>query len=202
MKTIVDVLKFKIDNFRILGVDHSSLLSIYGNLLFTMDSKELNKSLLYLKEQYENDETSKKDVWFYDFHKSIRQCNFFTDIEGYRIVNNLTDEQKTLRESLLNKSSILYKNWNKENPNASNTEYHKWRESDVEKIEIIKQLRPLNSLANTKEDIGLIGTFDSILWNIIHLDENNILKMILEQTFNEYDIYTANIKKTERIVQQ
>lgn len=202
METITDVFEHKIDNFRILGVNHSSLLSIYGSLFFTLDSKELNKSLLYLKMEYENDETPTKDMWFYDFHKSIRQSNFFTDIEGFRIINMLTDEQKTLRNELSKQSHSVYEKLKKIHPNESMDEYNEWSKTDTERLEILKQLRPLNNLANTKEDIGLIGTFDSILWNMIHLDENNILKMILEQTFNEYDIYTANIEKTERIVQQ
>jgi hypothetical protein len=201
MKTIVDVFEHKIDNFKLFGIDSSSLLSIYGNLFFTLDKNDLNNSLLYLKEQYENDETPTKDMWYHDFHKSIRQCDFFTNLKGYREVNKLTDEQNILRESLLKQSHLTYERWKKINPKEEYDEYRKWSDTDSERVEIMKQLRPLNSLANTKEEFSLNGKFDSILWNMIHLDQHGVLKMILEQTFNEYDIYTTNIEKTEGIVQ-
>lgn len=169
------VLEFK----NLLESNHSDITSLYRHIFCIMSDERLSETLEYYKTLYQED----KENWFYLFHKSIRQSDFFgNDVLSYRIVNMLTDEQKTRREELLKIWDNQYKEFKKKNEDEDYAKYKEFRKLP-ECVEVSTELQKLNGIMKTKEETRISGHLDMILWNTIHLDKDNELQTILETTF-------------------
>jgi len=161
------------------------ILSIYKTLFEMTDYSFLK----YVYEEYKKDPT--QGEWFVSFHKSIRQTDFFNDIKGVRIENQLTDEQTTELKKLRKKREVLYAQFKKEHPDESTEAYREFQKTP-ERVELSKRLRELVDIEKTQVDLHLSGSLDSILYNMISMDLG-VLYGVLERTFIEYNLQLRGI---------
>ena len=152
-------------NNNLREIINSPLSNIYITLFSIIPEDEFISHLEYLKGEYEKE----PDDWFYYLHKSIRQTYFFgNNLSAFILVNKLTEEEKKVRDFLLNDPLVE-------------------RDLRVRKITPeIKELSLLNKKANAKNDIQISGILDIILYNLIHLDIEQDLKNAMEKTFKLY----------------
>lgn len=135
-----------------------SILEMYKHCFKCLEEKDLETFL----EITHNDFKKEPDHWFFIFHKSIRQTDFFDSVYRIDVENTLTeDEKKELAQ--------LVENIFSENKRTS-------EEKD--------RYRLLNSKSRkeTRESLG--GHVDMILWNLIHVDSENLLESVLKATFD------------------
>lgn len=141
---------------------YSDISFLYQRLFFDflIDEKDLNNVLLKYQSVFIEDPYD----WFRQFHKSVRQTDFF---DGYyqKVVNMLTDtESKRYREILRLRSD--------------------WRNSDNHgEAPFTDELAKLNRIMNTVEPVSVTGIADSFLYGLINLDENDMLKTSMEVAF-------------------
>lgn len=142
---------------------NSDLAHLYKHLFFCdfIDEEELENILLEYQKVYFDD----GDDWFRQFHKMIRQTDFFSG-QYYKSVNTLSEEERERRRYIISVRSEL-------------------RRTDDLNVELPydDELRILNRKSNVHEPISLSGVLDSMLYGLIHLDEKNELKTILEFVF-------------------
>lgn len=141
-------------------------LATYYHIFSILDKSVLSKKFerIYLNWQ-EN-----KEHWFYDFHKSIRQCDFFDDCYRKSEKQLLSKEEQSRFETLIVK--VKSEGFVKYTEQGFSEEYDEYlRLSNLKKEE------------KSPESIG--GHIDMILWNLIHMDERNLLKTILTLVFTE-----------------
>ncbi len=141
-----------------LGMMYTQLFSLFND-------EELLQVLEYFKSRYALDKSEEKGEWYFEFHKAIRQTDFFS---GFQIT-----KQTTLSAEDEKKRKKLYRELDESAPNFKNS---------PEWIELMR----LQRLRNTREVFGSGGVFDNLLWNLIHLDEKNELKTAFERTFKIY----------------
>lgn len=157
---------------RILDSD----LSHMYKLLFNLHNDEELKTLL---ERYRSEYQNNKESWFYQFHKSIRQTDYFKNFRVLKRVNKLTPEQAERREEILLKRQ---KNRSQYCPNDSDDEY-RILNAMPETISDLNELKKLNTLYLNEDEIHNGGIFDSFLWCLISMDNKNELKSVMELTF-------------------
>lgn len=152
--------------------------NIYRHLFSLLKEEDLEWQLNYMFELSEGkDEYFKeyeKTDWFTIFHKSIRQTDFFNDC-CFRMVKHplLTDlEEKEFR--FLNKK-VREDGYIKKDEKGNFTDEYS-RFLDLHKRRERQEL---------KESID--GKLDSILWNMIYID-NNVLYNTFLRVFSEYKL--------------
>ncbi len=136
----------------------SSLLQIYHHCFKCMLDKDLEGVLVNMHTDFKKE----PEYWFYMFHKMVRQVDFFDGVYYIDVNNNLNEDEKKELEKL--RERIF---------------------AEVERSEEEKaRYRVLNSKSRmeTRESLG--GHIDMILWNMIHVDQKNILKSVFEATFD------------------
>jgi hypothetical protein len=189
----------------------NSLGSIYFNLFIFLSDDELSEQISYLYDLYKGEDSYFKEYgvenWFFLFHKSIRQGDFFSNIKGYRIENKLNESQKLELKSLQSEMSRIRETHVYKLTRERNTEEdlkkHEESYDLLNKLSEYKDLREkvvnLNKIKNSKVDISLGGASDSILWNLIHLDKENGLHKIFLRTFKdiEFEKESNKFKKYE-----
>jgi len=175
--------------------------SLYFMLFDLLSDESLDGEIKYLFSLYKGEdeyfkENGKKD-WFYIWHKSIRQTDYFQDLIGYKIENRLTDEQENELKELKTQMEKLKKDVIVEiKINSTEEDYKKHEESyktlyamEEHKV-LMKKIQDLNKIKRHHEDIHLGGKMDSMLWNIVHLDKKNNLYETFLRTFSELEIQT------------
>lgn len=165
----IDILKEFKDNLKRLDSDIGSM---YHHLFKIIPEHKLINILEYWRTQFMND----KENWFYHFHKSIRQTDFY-DLNVYQRVNNLTEEQKNRRVELL--QIRMKMRYNKGDDTLVDMDDNTLKQY----TEYGNELFELNRIMYTEEELRISGHLDMLLWNTIHLDQKNELKSILERTF-------------------
>lgn len=156
----------------------SDIASMYYYLFLILPEETLKENLEYWASQYKENE----EDWFYLFHKSIRQTDFF-NLSIYRKVNKLTKEQTNRRNELLNIRKKQYEEeFESKNPDGKIEDYRIFNQRP-DRVETFKELSKLNSVMYTEEKFQISGHLDMLLWNTIHLDKDEELKSILERTF-------------------
>lgn len=182
--------------------------SIYLHLFKLLSDEELEEEILYLYNLYKGDDEYFKDYgkenWFYLWHKSVRQVDYFHNLKGYRIENKLNEVQNSELKKLRNELEDLYeKNVYKLTRERDSEEDYKKHEDSLKSLdsiaeynEIRKKISTLKKIENTQVDIRLGGVADSILWNTVHLDKDDRLYKVFMRTFNEIDIQ-KQLKKIE-----
>lgn len=151
---------------------------MYNHLFSIMGEEELTELLTYYQSVYKKN----KEDWFYRFHKSIRQTDFFDNLSAYRRVDKLTEEQNKRRVELQKMWDKQCKKFKKENPDEDWDKYKEFRRLPGNQT-ILNELKELGSISRTQEEVSINGNLDMILWNTIHLDTENELQKILERTF-------------------
>ncbi len=177
----------------------SSLGHIYFNLFSFLSDDELSEEILYLYKLYKGEDEYFKEYgvenWFYLFHKSIRQTDFFSNIKGYRIENKLSESQELELKSLKNEMDRLREaNVYKLTRERDTEEDYKKHEESYDLLndlpeykELRKKIDNLNKIKNTAVDISLAGASDSILWNLIDLDNKSGLYKVFLRTFKDIE---------------
>ena len=122
---------------------------------FFISEEELGKTLKYYQEVFQKE----PDDWFRQFHKSIRQTDFF-DGDYYKEVNILTEEETKRRKELMNNWSSI-----------------KYTPADVD------ELRKLHNKFRHPEKVSVGGVADALLYSLIHVDETAELKHAMEIAF-------------------
>lgn len=170
--TLLSEFKHNLDKF-----SNPYLGCIYINLFDLLGDERLEDILTQAQDDYVN---HKDEGWFAMFHKRIRQCDIFASVKGYRVIDKLTDEQKTRRDELL---KIREREWNlfvKQNPDEDYAKYKEFNKTP-ERESTFKELQKLNDIMRTKEDVSIGGILDSILYNLIHAEDE--LFDAMERTF-------------------
>ncbi len=158
--------------------ENGSFRHIY-KMLFELLGDESLEAML--KDAFDNYKKGEK-AWFAIFHKGIRQCDIFTGIHSYRLIDKLTDEQRKRRNELL---AIRHSQWNQFKAEQPDEDYEKYKEfgRTPERVETLNELRGLNSIMRTEEYVSLGGILDSTLYNLISGDPSNELYHAMERTF-------------------
>ena len=173
--------------------------SIYWHLFNLFSKEELDGEVERIYKTYKGEDDyykeEGKESWFYIWHKSVRQVDYFNNVYGYTVVNKLTEDQEKELKGLKSELDELKKKVIFKLPkNSSEEEYKKNEQSyktlyDMNEYKVlIKKIRGLNSIKESHEDIRLGGIMDSILWNTVHIDNKNRLYETFLRTFSELDI--------------
>lgn len=163
---------------------NDDLSSLYHHIFSIPSDQGLEDSLKFMMEVKDGKcDFINPDDWFYQFHKSIRQTDFFDRCqiivedpqisEGESIeLNNLKNElDRFLKDFSIDEKRIIRGNY---------------RILEKHSPDDFKRLKTLNSKKlNTRTD-SISGHLDMILWNTIHIDNDGILMEVLKRTFNEY----------------
>lgn len=167
----------------------SSYATIYTHLFEMLSTESLTDTLEWIYDVSRGkDDYFKKDGkenWFFVFHKSIRQADFFEGIwiERKKELRNEDEvrEWKFLRDQVWDKK---LKKRSEEEGKLFTDEYSRYLD--------------LNRLMQyERKDYGVTGRIDSILWNTIHTDDN-FLHDILELTFAKWDVLRKKVKKSKK----
>lgn len=150
--------------------DCIELCSLYNHLFSIFGKKELDTVLKMLYINYETNSES----WFFDFHKSLRQCDFFTNCFNHEKETILNTEERKELENLETKvragGYVMY-----EDGSLIFTEEYR-------KYIYLKELKKREQKPNSID-----GHLDMILWNAIYVDTENILEKIFVATFCDFD---------------
>jgi len=168
----------------------SEISNIYYRLFSLKEPDKLDEELEYLlllsegKDDYFK-EYGKTD-WFAIWHKSIRQTDYFEDCYINRRKPLLTpDEEKQFK--FLN-HKVKKQGYNKydEAGKIFNDEYRYY-------LDLWEKRR--------RENIqdSICGVLDSVLWNTIHIDKENILYNIFKRTFDDMNYYK---EQKDKVLQQ
>ena len=150
----------------------NEIFSISYHLFSCMSEEGLEDFLQFLKEDIKTNEN-----WFYDFHKSMRQTDFFQSCFVRFEMSLLNDEEKTEYESLsklLGVRGFLVPSEDEANENNLGEEYKRWR--------ILKRKH------QNREEESISGHLDMIFWNLIHMDSDNEIKKFISKFFKHLEV--------------
>lgn len=174
----------------ILRKNPKDIASIYWHIFSLLPEKQLEDTLVYLYEVSSGkDEFFKergKEEWFYNWHKSIRQCDFFEGI--YKEVESepLTKEEHKEFKYLFNLYRVDKKN--KYAPKGSGRmfteEYRRYLELHTKKTE-------------KKIDHNVSGHIDGMLWSAVHIDTDDVLVESFEDLFTQIKRFEKKEAKAE-----
>ena len=155
------------------------IVGLYRHLFSLFNDEELGRVLEWVESLYATDSKN----WFYDFHKFLRQGDFYDHIHSYRLVNKQTEEDAKREAELIEIRMKDHDEFKLAFPDENMADYREWVKEPTRKANS-DELRALTNLKRTQEPMSINGHLDMILWNTIHLDTKNILKSILMVTFD------------------
>lgn len=176
-----------------IGMCYYRLFEIQGN-------QSLESTFEWLYGEYVNQKNSPKEeqMWFYQFHKSIRQTDFFSGCTKTTSKSLLTPEEKmemiTLAENINAEWQKVKSVHKKTEPNLTIHEYFKRAYPESHKRHQELKVKHLNE---ETENIG--GSLDSVLWNLIHMDNKNFLMLTMLRSFKEHDLEMEMLEELKNI---
>lgn len=178
---IINIFKDALRKTNSCTEEKDGIISMYDHLFSMLTDKDLEWQLKYLFDLSEGkDSYFKKDgkkSWFYIFHKSIRQCDFFKGCYQKVKYDLISDAEK--KEYLHLFKITSEGGYKKEGTGKAgelfNPQYKRYLELWNKKRRETKE-----------ESIG--GHIDMLLWNLIHVDKDGVLSMAFKRTFTEYKI--------------
>ena len=147
----------------------SDISEIYRHLFICMRKEDLENTLSILKESVH------EENWFYLFHKSIRQTDFYEGVHVSEIKDIRSDQEKNRMEEL--RKILPFHPFT----NAVNSERALLMDLESE----MKEFRSLYRKSKAEESRGIGGNLDMCLWNLIHLDKDDFLKRYITNFFNQ-----------------
>lgn len=161
------------------GSDHPS--EVYRHIFSCMEADSLESLLRNLKSA-----VGEKD-WFFYFHKSMRQTDFFGDVYVHYTVNTQTESDLKRIEEL---RQILpsYAEKGKIWKDVINSEEAKSLGLEKE----LKELRFLVGKSKKEERRSVSGHLDMVLWNFIYIDNTEFLRKFIERFFKLQAIEPIN----------
>ncbi len=195
---------------RSLKKDSSHIGIIYYHMLSILPEDSLEYTLKYYYS------LRKDNKWFSGFHKSIRQTDFFGDI-CYALYDDpqlSKEETKELEQlnSTFNEGFERLGNLNRvmlnDLPKQTHPKYlQKYGEYFAKYSIMYDELVPKSvrgrrhelrtKLSNLKK-VSINGKLDSVLWNVISIDHNNILYDHLIDAFEDYLVSKRKPKKLHK----
>jgi len=161
-------------------IKNDSISHIYYHLFSLLKPEDLEWQLKYLFELSEGkDEFFKeygKEEWFAIFHKSIRQSDFIQECYQKRGIELLTDDENKEFRFLCNKCRT------KDYDKTKNK-----REDQLFSDEYLRYLDLSGKKRREVEEYSIGGHLDSILWNMIYVDESELYNVFLRM-FSEYKL--------------
>lgn len=164
INTLVEVFRSQLEQ----AAKNDSFFAIYYQLFSLKDNADLQQELQFNYDTYRTDE-----YWFGYFHKSIRQCDYFHGCTIDRKYQLISDEEDKRFRTLLKKINTEGYNKKGENGELFNAEYKEY-------LDLYQRRR-----RQEKRD-SINGRLDSILWNMIHIDEARLEKF-LKKVFFEFE---------------
>jgi hypothetical protein len=145
------------------------IAEVYRHLFTCMEYNSLELLLKNLKSEMDDEH------WFYSFHKSMRQTDFYDGVNVTYIVDKLTDEDRN-RIEVLRKVLPMYPV-----SNAVKTE----QAISMGLANEMEEFRALHRKSKVEEKRSIAGNLDMVLWNLIHADKDNFLKKFIENFFKQ-----------------
>lgn len=171
-KTLVETFEY------VLGHRHepgNMFADIYHRLFIKLLPKEELEELLTIwLGEYERVNA----YWFGEFHKSIRQCDFYGNSNGY--YHEFISPDKLSSEEIIERKAL-----NKVFGSFLTTTGKGKKDFEVAYPEISKRLVLLNKKFYKKETVSISGHLDMILYSMINSD-NNFLYNVMRETFEDY----------------
>jgi hypothetical protein len=165
-------------------VEHIGVL--YAQLFSLKTDDELQQELEYLYTLYKGTDDYFKadsiDCWFTIWHKSIRQCDYFTNCYKANSIDLVTDDERKEFKFLANKCRA--KDFSKTEGKEDNQLFNETYKRYLHLHDIIRRER--------KED-SITGKLDSMLWNLVHVDKGCELRELFVITFKVYSDCTGFI---------
>jgi len=148
----------------------SDISECYRHLFSSMEARNLENTLEYLRTQMDDEH------WFYSFHKSMRQTDFFQDAYVPYFINTQTEKDMQRMEEL-KKILPLYKD-------------KSWggivKSDEAKRLGLDKELKEyqfIRKKGSVEQRRAISGHLDMVLWNLVHLDKDNFLKRAIERFF-------------------
>jgi len=172
----------------------------YYRLFEIQSIQSLESTFEWLYSEYINQKNSPKEeqIWFYLFHKSIRQTDFFSGCTKTTRESLLTLEEET---ELITLAENINAEWRKVNPELEGAEpnltiYEYFRRTHPENYKRYHELKAKRQNVETK---NISGSLDSVLWNLIHLDNDNFLMLSMLRSFKEHDLEMEMLEELKNI---
>lgn len=154
--------------------------SIYEHLFSFKTDDDLQKELEYLYTLYKGTDkyfkTESIDCWFWIWHKSIRQSDYFKDCYKITKIDLVTEEER--KEFKFLSSVCKAKGFSKTEGKEENKLFNETYSRYLELHQII---------IREGEDVSIAGELDSMLWNLIHVDKENKLQEVFLNVFKILD---------------
>lgn len=157
----------------------SDISECYRHLFICMEAENLENTLKYLQTQMDDEN------WFYSFHKSMRQTDYFNEIYVTYYENEQTDKDLQ-RMDELKKILVMYKGvvWD-QIPDSE-----KCRKLNLEKE--LDEYRSIRRKASVEKRRSISGNLDMVIWNLVHLDKDDFLKRVIEGFFKVQSIHGSH----------
>lgn len=188
-------------NLLFKGFDSSleNICGCYKSLFKIFSKTELEDILENAYNAYhENKNEGSYERWFGDFHKSIRQIDYFKGCSKASKISLLEqteiDEFNTIVKSLNSKWKSVKDEQRKLNPNIWRYDYFK-----LAVPEIYARYSELKAKHNNIETKEIGSNLDVILWNLIAIDSKETLRLILLRAFKEHDLELEMLEELLKI---
>jgi len=141
-----------------------------------MEASSLELTLEYLRTQMDDEN------WFYSFHKSMRQTDYFNEVYVTYYENTQTDKDLQRMDEL---KKILVMYGGDRIPDSE-----KCRNLNLEKE--LDEYRSIRRKAYVEKRRSISGNLDMVIWNLVHLDKDDFLKRVIEGFFKVQSIHGSH----------
>lgn len=177
-----------------------SIAGCYKHLFDILSEKQQEETLQWVYESYtENkDNENREAYWFYDFHKSMRQTDLFNGCVRTFRSSTLNPEEVAELEGLalmINTEWTKVKNAErKTTPGMSVWDYFKTKYPEKH-----TRYRELKQRHNNEETESINGHLDMIMWNLVHVDNKEFLRLTMLRSFKQYDLEMEMLDELKQI---
>jgi hypothetical protein len=160
---------------------NSATYRVFFCLFKILPENELESLLQFVFKQ------RKKSYWFAEFHKSMRQTDFYSNCFSHTSSPTI-DKKEECELNLLTKNLVRAHKIMEKIEKTQSLTTHEYLDKMKEIFPHEKRFRRSELLKKLRHEVhnSINGYMDSILYNMIHADTENLLYQVLERTFNEY----------------
>jgi len=163
------------------------IATIYFQLFSTLNPADLNADLDWIKSLHDGTDDYFKELskpeWFAIWHKQIRQTDYFRDCFKRTHAPLMTDAER--KEFKFLRHQVYKEEYNKRDEKGFFTDEYKR----------YLHLHEINKRESVEDSLN--GKLDSILWNTIRLDKENLLYITFKRVFDEIEYYKTEKDKHE-----
>ncbi len=178
MKNLLKLFVHELSSSIYYTVKELDIINTYIHL-FKILEKNNPTSLDYMYEEWLN----KDENWFFNFHKSIRQNDLFNGINiRVSVESELNDEEETRYQEIKNSLKDKMNHLKYLEEDDYTLQYAQFR---VDNRALLKEQYQLQLKRKRDEDESVSGHIDMILWNLIHVDKDDVLIKQLNHFFED-----------------